>query len=198
MKISTTYKAKGGECYFIIGGIEGNKKIDSGFKTKVMPFQPSFQYLILRKLTYYFIDNISIQKQTAYIPKLTNFPVLDSIPSQVKKEDRIIINDVAFAFNSYHLKDTLNLQQDTLVSLLIKHPKYKIKILGYTDDLGTEKFNNELSTMRAKTIYNYLNKRGISYERMEYIGLGKSNPLYKNNSEEERAKNRRVEIFIVE
>lgn len=197
MKVSTTYKAKGGEYYFMIGGVEGSKKNDSEFKTKIMPFQPSFQYFLLRKLTYYFIDKVSIQKLTVPTPKLTNLSVLDSIPLQVKKEDQIIINDVAFAFNSYHLKDTLNQQLDTLASILIKHNEYKIQILGYTDDLGTKKFNNELSTMRAKTIYNYLNRKGVSYERMEYKGLGECNPFDKNNSEEGRAKNRRVEILII-
>lgn len=198
-KISAIYKAKGGEHYFIIGGIQNYKNLDSGFQIKKMPLKLSLYYFITERLTYYFVDNISIQKQIlSTTPRIVDLRVLDSISLEEKKEDRIIINNVAFALNSSHLKDTLNAQLDSLASMLITHNKYKIKILGYTDDLGSERFNDKLSEIRAKTIYNYLNKRGVSSERMRYKGFGESNPIYKNNSEEGRAKNRRVEILISE
>jgi outer membrane protein OmpA-like peptidoglycan-associated protein len=200
MKVSAKYKAVGGEYFFIIGGIEGNKKIDSGFKTKLMPFQPSFQYLFLRKLTYYFIDSISIRQQfNSKIEYKQSLTSTDSIQSKkVNKKRKIVLDDIAFEINSYKLKDTVNRQLNNLVSELSDCKACRVKITGYTDNIGTEKSNIKLSIMRAKTINEYLHAKGISYEAMEYEGLGESNPIANNDLSEGRLKNRRVEIQIIE
>ncbi len=187
VKVSTIYQAKGNEHFFIIGGR------DIGLQTKKMPFKLSLTYFLTGKISYYFIDNISIVK-------LHNFKkiILVSQPTQAfikeKIRTKIILNDIAFKFNSSQLKDTINAQLDTLANILIYTDSLKVNILGYTDNLGTEEYNKKLSLMRAKTVYEYLKNKQVPNEKMQCQGLGEANPIDNNKTEESRAKNRRVEI----
>jgi general secretion pathway protein A len=76
-------------------------------------------------------------------------------------------------------------------------PDYEIFIRGYTDNVGTYRFNERLSRSRASIVKRYLVEKGISPERIETIGMGESDPLVPNDTPEGRATNRRVEIELV-
>jgi outer membrane protein OmpA-like peptidoglycan-associated protein len=76
-------------------------------------------------------------------------------------------------------------------------PDYEIVIRGYTDNVGTYRFNERLSRSRASIVKRYLVEKGISPERIETIGMGESDPLVPNDTPEGRAANRRVEIELV-
>ena len=195
IKISAKYKARGGELFFLIGGIEGNKKLGTEFKLKKMPFHFSFHYILLNKLTYYFIDNISIQKQHSLI-ELPQDTIIPNANLLKNTKDKIILSDITFEVNSYVLKDTINEQLNRLVLELLNCSDCDIKITGYTDNTGPPEKNIKLSMMRAKTVYEYLNNKGIPHERMYYEGLGENYPIENNNLPNGRSKNRRVEIQI--
>ncbi len=80
---------------------------------------------------------------------------------------------------------------------LISDPNIIIDIIGYTDNLGSEKINIALSQKRASSIKKYLVKNfGIHPDRIYTYGLGSQNPIAPNDTEEGRRKNRRVEISI--
>jgi outer membrane protein OmpA-like peptidoglycan-associated protein len=70
----------------------------------------------------------------------------------------------------------------------------KIAINGYTDNTGDVAHNLDLSKQRAKTVKMELEKSGIDSKRLVSEGLGQSNPIADNNSEEGKAQNRRVEL----
>jgi OOP family OmpA-OmpF porin len=72
----------------------------------------------------------------------------------------------------------------------------KIKITGYTDSIGSEKYNEKLSLRRAETVRDYLVSLGADANKMEASGMGKSNPVADNKTKEGRAKNRRVEVQV--
>lgn len=196
-KVSVKYRAKGGERFFIIGGIEGNRKLGTAFKIKRMPFEFSFQYLLLNKLTYYFIDNISIHKlyPSVVVPKDAIISDLNTVRS---RKDKIILSDITFEVNSFVFKDTVNEQLDNLVFDFLNCSNCSLKIIGYTDNTGLSNANLKLSMSRAKSVYEYLNNKGIPYEKMDYVGLGENNPIADNNMVEGRSKNRRVEIQIID
>jgi outer membrane protein OmpA-like peptidoglycan-associated protein len=195
LKVSATYKAQGGENHFIIGGITGSEKADQGYKIKVMPFKLSPQYLLLRNLTYYFIDNISVQKLFPDYHKTDTIAkaVVDSV---IPEKQVIVLNDVIFEFNSHRLKDTSDNQWDSVISKLKSCKKCHFIIKGYTDNIGSKTFNYDLSERRAKTVCEFLASKGIPLEKMTYLGLGENNPVETNDSSEGRIKNRRVEIII--
>ena len=77
-----------------------------------------------------------------------------------------------------------------------KNPNYKLDVKGYTDTDGDENMSLRLSGSRAKIVKKYLTKRGISDKRLFTKGYGEQNPIADNNTEEGKAKNRRVELIL--
>jgi len=86
---------------------------------------------------------------------------------------------------------------DELLKYLIKNPKINIEVLGHTDNVGNKSSNQLLSENRAKSVAGYLIKNGIEPSKITYKGYGSSKPKASNDTEEGRAKNRRVEIKII-
>ena len=83
-----------------------------------------------------------------------------------------------------------------------RYPDMKVELSSHTDSRSSTEFNQTLSDNRALTSANYLFKRGISRARVEYKGYGETKPVNGcsdgvNCSEEEHAKNRRTEIYIL-
>ena len=83
---------------------------------------------------------------------------------------------------------------DQLSAMLKQNPTLKISIEGHTDNVGGEIANQQLSESRAKSVMNALISKDIDVSRLKSIGWGQSKPIADNNTEEGRAKNRRVEI----
>ena len=71
-----------------------------------------------------------------------------------------------------------------------------ILIIGYTDNTGSDITNDELGMARANAVAEYLIAHGIESTRLEFQGLGSSNPVGENTSEDGRRLNRRVEFTI--
>ena len=72
-----------------------------------------------------------------------------------------------------------------------------VAIHGHTDNVGDELSNQELSAKRAKQVHDYLISGGVDGERLSYKGYGESKSLVPNNTEENRAVNRRTEFYVV-
>jgi outer membrane protein OmpA-like peptidoglycan-associated protein len=81
--------------------------------------------------------------------------------------------------------------------LFLKQNKnIKIKIVGHTDNQGSHAYNIDLSRRRAEALMNALIRKGIAVDRLTAEGKGSTQPITTNDTEEGRAKNRRVEILI--
>ncbi len=80
------------------------------------------------------------------------------------------------------------------MTLLLQNPDLKVKIQGHTDNLGEAEYNLTLSEKRANTVFQYLQLFGITTERLQAKGYGETQPVSSNDTEEGRAKNRRVEL----
>ena len=85
---------------------------------------------------------------------------------------------------------------DNVYEILKKHPDFKLKISGYTDNTGNEQKNLELSDARAKAAKDYIVNKGIAANRINAKGYGIANPVATNATAAGRAKNRRVEFEI--
>jgi outer membrane protein OmpA-like peptidoglycan-associated protein len=75
---------------------------------------------------------------------------------------------------------------------------YTVAVYGYTDDIGTQTYNLQLSQRRAEAVRDFLGQAGISPTIMSAKGFGKSDPRVPGDSDQARAANRRVEIGIVD
>jgi outer membrane protein OmpA-like peptidoglycan-associated protein len=80
--------------------------------------------------------------------------------------------------------------------LLESDPSYFITIVGHTDVSGDADINMRLSNDRAFSVYEYLQRAGVSTDQMVYKGMGASEPRYSNDTEIGRSKNRRIEIML--
>ncbi|MEL7145025.1 MAG: OmpA family protein [Bacteroidota bacterium] len=87
---------------------------------------------------------------------------------------------------------------DNVVGLLNKHPDFKLKISGYTDNTGNADKNLTLSDQRAKAAKQYLVDKGINASRITATGFGIANPVATNSTAAGRAKNRRVEFEVIQ
>ncbi|MET0089608.1 MAG: OmpA family protein [Candidatus Thiodiazotropha sp.] len=104
-----------------------------------------------------------------------------------------------FAFDSDKLsdsgKDYIRNYREELGDVLAQ--AYAVVILGHTDSTGDDAYNLELSKRRAAAVADYLTTLNVPADKMKIIGRGESDPLVPNDTEEHRAQNRRVEVFVV-
>jgi outer membrane protein OmpA-like peptidoglycan-associated protein len=82
-----------------------------------------------------------------------------------------------------------------LAEYLKLNPGVNILIEGHTDNTGNAEYNKELAGKRAKTVYELLIKSGVAPTRLQYRGYGAEKPMVENNSEKNRAMNRRTDIL---
>ncbi len=103
---------------------------------------------------------------------------------------------VYFATNKYEINPNSKLALDKLVRIFNEYPDTDILIEGHTDDVGTAAYNMKLSKQRALAVAAYLKGAGITASRITTKYYGESQPKFDNNSDANRALNRRVEFAI--
>ena len=110
----------------------------------------------------------------------------------------ICMNNLNFESNKSTLDKTSRTYLDNVVTLLNKVSSMKMKISGHTDNVGKDDFNMDLSKKRASAVCDYMISKGVSKDRLSYEYYGSTKPLALNDSDENRAKNRRVEFAIIQ
>ena len=112
--------------------------------------------------------------------------------------DAVILQDIQFEFNSSALTEDSQAGILMLTTFLQRNPELKVELAGHTDNVGSESYNLKLSTDRANVVRQALIENGIDEARLKAQGYGSSKPLVPNDSEENRARNRRTEMIITE
>jgi outer membrane protein OmpA-like peptidoglycan-associated protein len=107
-------------------------------------------------------------------------------------------NSIRFDFDKANLRPDNREILSRIAGILLTLRGYKISVFGYTDDIGTQAYNLQLSDRRAKTVRDYLVKAGLDPNIIMAKGYGKSDPRVPGNGPAARAANRRVEIAIVD
>jgi OOP family OmpA-OmpF porin len=106
------------------------------------------------------------------------------------------LTGVHFEFN----KSRLMLDSKTILSKvaesLSNEPDVSVLILGHTDSVGSDTYNQTLSQQRAQSVVNYLSGKGITPSRQQAKGYGESKPIAGNDTDEGRERNRRVEMQV--
>ncbi len=109
----------------------------------------------------------------------------------------VTIEGANFDFDSSKLKHTADKQLDEVVDFAVKYPDANLAVTGFTDSIGSKKYNLKLSERRAESVKAYLVKKGVAADRISTKGDGEANPVASNKTSEGRAQNRRVEITSV-
>jgi outer membrane protein OmpA-like peptidoglycan-associated protein len=107
-------------------------------------------------------------------------------------------NAIQFEFDRATLQPENRELLSRIAGILLASKGYQITVYGHTDDVGSDAYNQELSARRAQTVRDYLVEAGVSPEIISTKGYGKRSPLVEGKTAEARAKNRRVEIAIVD
>lgn len=108
----------------------------------------------------------------------------------------LTLGDVLFDTGRAELKSGASRKLDQLAQFLVEHPDRRVQIDGFTDSVGTDSYNEELSQRRANTVREALISRGIESSRIGTEGYGKSYPVANNSDSGGRQLNRRVEVVI--
>lgn len=118
----------------------------------------------------------------------------------IKREgDRIRLimpGNITFATNSSQINSDFYEALRGVGLVLKKYEDTTIRVIGHTDSTGSLSYNNELSEKRAKSVADYLNTKGVVWERIRVNGAGPSQPIADNGSAQGRERNRRVELTI--
>ena len=122
----------------------------------------------------------------------------DMEAQQTERGLLVTLGDVLFAFNKADLSAQAAPRLDKLANFLKQFPDRKLLIEGYTDSVGGDRYNQDLSDRRAQAVRDALVQRGVDSSRITARGYGKAHPVADNASPEGRAMNRRVEIVIAD
>lgn len=122
---------------------------------------------------------------------------IDIYLEQIVKGSTITLNNIFFDFAKFTLQDKSKTELNRLLDFLQKNPELKVEISGHTDNVGNPKFNLELSEKRAAEVVKYMKDKGIDAKRIVSKGYGETSPIEKNDSEENKAKNRRIDFKIL-
>lgn len=109
-----------------------------------------------------------------------------------------IPSDISFDTGRSDIKANLRPILDKFATGLQGNPAAKVNIIGHTDNTGSDTVNDPLSVNRAASARNYLVGKGVASNRISIDGRGSREPIAANDTAENRAKNRRVEIFVAE
>ena len=106
------------------------------------------------------------------------------------------LGDVLFDTGRAELKSGAGRKMDQLAQFLVEHPDRRVQIDGFTDSIGTDSYNEDLSQRRADAVKTALINRGVQPSRIGTEGYGKAYPVANNTDSGGRQLNRRVEVVI--
>jgi len=127
----------------------------------------------------------------------TDYPMDLGLKIMYELPKTYTLEDVQFATGSSKLKSSSFKSLDELAELMILKKSLKIELAGHTDNVGNDASNLTLSSNRAKSVRQYLIKKGVPAKRLTSKGYGDSSPTATNDTKEGRQENRRTEVRII-
>ena len=109
----------------------------------------------------------------------------------------IMPGSITFQTDSYNLRPEFYATLNSVALVLSKYADTTIRVTGHTDNTGARQYNQTLSERRANSVADYLATQNVARSRMLVQGLGFDQPMADNGTAEGRARNRRVELYIL-
>ncbi|MDH0304006.1 MULTISPECIES: OmpA family protein [unclassified Pseudomonas] len=130
---------------------------------------------------------------------LPQYPASAPQPEPAATPEVITLDDqgqVLFAFDSAELTGGTQQRLQGLLPKLSDPRVVSVKVVGFTDSVGSDSYNQGLSERRASSVAEYLISQGLAPNKVTSQGRGESQPVADNDSDEGRARNRRVELHL--
>ena len=108
----------------------------------------------------------------------------------------IVFVNIEFDYNEATIRPESMPRIEEVAAVMTRVPTMRMEVRGHTDDQGEEEYNLELSRRRARSVADRLVALGVARDRLSVEGYGETRPLYPNDSEENRRRNRRTEFVI--
>lgn len=172
-------------------GVANSDPITGEYKI-ILPSGKKYSFIAQQKEFYPISENINLKELTAY-----NEFTKDLYLLPIEKGQAIRLNNIFFEFNKADLMSESFNELDRLYDILVENKNMKVEIGGHTDDKGSDDYNQNLSNSRAKSVVDYLVSKGIKSDRLTSVGYGESKPEVPNDTDENRAINRRVEFKVL-
>ena len=119
---------------------------------------------------------------------------VDKLPNDVVRVT--MTNQTAFETNSADIKSGFHSTMDKLADVMVRYGKTTLTVVGHTDDVGSNEYNQRLSERRAHSVAQYLEVKQVNSLRLAVSGKGETQPIASNGTEGGRQNNRRVEIYV--
>jgi outer membrane protein OmpA-like peptidoglycan-associated protein len=151
--------------------------------------------------TFEFIRSTEMNKPEVFAPLSDGTVILGGegeIRRPAKIEEKKSLGDVNFETGKADLTGEAKATLDGMVAKLASRSELRVRVEGHTDNVGGDDYNLDLSQRRADSVKSYLISKGIAAERFETKGYGKQFPIAGNDTAEGKAKNRRVEVYILD
>ncbi|MCZ2356872.1 MAG: OmpA family protein [Bacteroidia bacterium] len=147
-----------------------------------------YQIIVLGPDAIQVLDSTDFQNDTTWI----------AINQSIAEKKSLIFESLEFEERSSDIKSDIEPKIQYIISFLKEHPYYLLNITGHTDSDGDDTFNKELSEKRATNIRDYiLTHSTLPSNQITALGMGETRPIFPNDTEEHKAKNRRVEFDLV-
>jgi outer membrane protein OmpA-like peptidoglycan-associated protein len=119
---------------------------------------------------------------------------IDRMPNDVLRIT--MTNQTAFDTDSSAIKSGFHSTMDKLADVVVRYGKTTLTVVGHTDNVGSNDYNQKLSERRAHSVAEYLESRRVNGMRLALAGKGEAQPIASNASDGGRQQNRRVEIYV--
>lgn len=157
-----------------------------------LPVGKDYAFNVQRKGYLFYSENFNISATTKDSVFKRDIPL-----QPLAKNAAIVLKNIFFDTKKADLKSESMTELDNVISLLNENPNLKIRITGFTDNVGSAMDNLQLSKNRAISVVNYLISKSIDKTRLQYSGQGEGQPIAPNKTEEGRSLNRRTELTVI-
>ncbi len=159
----------------------------------VLPYGNKYSYRAIAKDFIAIAKNIDLTEIKEYQEIVGN--ELQLVPIRVG--EKVLLNNIFFEYAKATLRKDSYPELDRIAESLKENPSLSIEIQGHTDNVGSIETNQKLSEERAGAVKTYLLSKKIPSSRVTSIGFGETKPISSNDTDEGKAKNRRVEFLIL-
>jgi len=148
--------------------------------------------------------NVEVKNPKGYAFYSTNIDVDGNANTNVsigltalKPEAKLLLKDLVFEYNSFELREDSYDELLRVIKLMKQNPSLTIEVAAHTDNVGSAPFNKRLSERRARYVVDFMSVRDVSDARLKAMGYGKELPMVPNDTDLNRAKNRRLELKVL-